>query len=117
MLLSLFEHDGFQVAECADTIPAHGGASALVTACLEHGTHRLLLEARQLPPAFFDLRSGFAGELVQKTQNYRIQVAGVFPSEAGYGDRFHEFLLEAKRGQGFRVFTERDEALTWLAGE
>jgi hypothetical protein len=117
MLLSLIEHDGLPVAECSGTIPAHGAAMDLVAACLEQGTHRLLLEARHLPPAFFELRSGFAGELVQKMQNYRIRVAGVFPSEASYGDRFREFLLEARRGHGFRVFAARDEALTWLAGE
>jgi hypothetical protein len=118
MRLDFLDHDGVAVAECAETVPAAGGATDLVAACLEHGVDRLLLESRHLPPPFFDLRTGFAGELLQKLQNYQVREAGVFPSEEGYGDRIRELLLEARRSRGsFRVFATRDEALAWLARE
>ena len=115
MELQILEHGGIRLAECAETIPAAGGASDLVAACLEHGVDGLLLEPQRLPPEFFELRTGYAGELLQKLQNYQVRVAGVFPSEEGYGDRFRELLLEARRGRAsFRVFATRDEALAWL---
>jgi Domain of unknown function (DUF4180) len=80
------------------------------------GSDALLVEAHQLPPEFFDLRTGFAGELLQKIQNYGLRVAAVFPSEEGYTQRFKEFLLEARRGPRFRAFAAREDAERWLAG-
>jgi hypothetical protein len=63
----------------------------------------VLLEAEQLPPAFFDLRSGFAGEFLQKLQNYQLRVAAVFPTDGEDGNRFREFMAEATLGRTFRV--------------
>jgi hypothetical protein len=80
------------------------------------GSAALLVEADRLPPEFFDLRTGFAGELLQKIENYGLRVAAVFPSEEGYTARFREFLLEARRGSRFRAFAARGDAERWLAG-
>jgi hypothetical protein len=81
------------------------------------GAHALLVEAHHLPPEFFDLKTGFAGELLQKLENYGIRVAGVFPTEDGYTERFREFLSEARRrGSTFRAFAARADAERWLAG-
>jgi Domain of unknown function (DUF4180) len=89
----------------------------LVAACFEHDAERVLLESHVLPAAFFDLSSGFAGEFLQKFSNYRIRLGAVFPSKDGYSERFREFLLEARRGRGFRVFSSRPEAEAWLISE
>jgi hypothetical protein len=79
-------------------------------------THALLVEAQHFPPEFFDLKTGFAGELLQKLENYGIRVAAVFPTEDGYTQRFREFLGEARRrGSTFRAFSARDDAERWLA--
>lgn len=37
-----------------------------VATCFEQGTDALLIDRPALLPAFFDLRTGFTGELVQK---------------------------------------------------
>ncbi len=117
MQLQTSEFHGIRIVECTDSITRIEDAMDLVAACFEHDAERVLLESRVLPAAFFELSSGFAGEFLQKFSNYRIKLAAVFPSEDGYGDRFREFLQEAKRGRGFRVFTTRAEAQTWLASE
>jgi Domain of unknown function (DUF4180) len=114
MQLRTSEFHGIRTLECVDSITRIEDAMDLVAACFEHDAERVLLESRVLPTAFFDLSSGFAGEFLQKFSNYRIKLAAVFPSEDGYSDRFREFLLEAKRGRGFRVFASRPEAEAWL---
>jgi hypothetical protein len=98
-------------------LPVLTDALGLVTACVENDAPRLLLTSRSLPAAFFDLHSKFAGEFLQKLENYRIRFAGVFPQEQEYGERFSEFLSEAKRGRSFRAFTNRSDAEAWLASE
>jgi hypothetical protein len=117
MQLKIVDQQGRRIAICVEPITRVEDALGLVAACMEHDSERLLLESDRLPAAFFDLRSGFAGEFLQKFVNYQIRLAGVFPSEDGYSERFREFLLEARRGRGFRVFAARAEAEAWLASE
>ena len=106
---------GVRVVEWLEPIAQTGDALALVAACFEHDAHAVLLEDRVLPPAFFELRTGFAGEFLQKLENYQIRLAGVFPTERAYAERFREFLAEAKHGRRFRAFAERAAAEAWLA--
>jgi hypothetical protein len=81
------------------------------------GSDALLVEAHHFPPDFFDLKTGFAGELLQKLENYGIRVAAVFPTDDGYSPRFREFLSEARqRGSSFRAFSARADAERWLTG-
>lgn len=117
MRVDVLERDGVRIVECVDSITRVADALDLVTACIETGSTRLLLESRHLPAAFFDLRSQFAGEFLQNLQNYRIRLAGVFPAEREYAERFSEFLSEAKRGRSFRAFAVRADAEAWLVSE
>ena len=53
-------------------------SSALdVFASAQHSakTQRIILNARDLDPSFFDLSTGLAGEILQKVSNYHLQVA------------------------------------------
>jgi hypothetical protein len=88
-------------------------AAALVR-CIEGGVGGLLFDAGALPPAFFELRTGVAGELVQKLVNYGIRMAAVVPDLESRPERFREFALEANRGRVFRFFATRPEAVAWL---
>ena len=115
MKLVPFERDGVRMAECLELGGDANAALELISGCMEHGVERVLVEAHALPPEFFALRSGFAGELLQKLANYGVCLAGVFPADTEYAERFREFLLEAKRGRAFRAFAERAEAEAWLA--
>lgn len=85
-----------------------------VVTCLEADARALLFDAGALPAAFFDLRTGVAGELVQKLVNYGLRMAAVVPDVAAQPPRFQEFAREANRGPRFRFFATRAEAVAWL---
>jgi hypothetical protein len=87
----------------------------LVTAAIESDSGAILVDAAHLPDAFFDLKTGVAGEFAQKAANYRLRVAAVLPHGASHGDRFDEFAREAKNHPNFRTFTDRAAAETWLS--
>jgi len=85
----------------------------LAAFCWEHETQYLLLNHSNLPEAFFNLRTGLAGAVLQKFSNYRIRVAAVFEPEKISG-RFSELVTELNRGRDFRVFAGKPEAEKWL---
>lgn len=90
-------------------------AMEMVSACFEAGTRNLLLDHGTLPPDFFDLSTGVAGELVQKLINYGIRAAVVVPDDEMHSQRFREFARESLRSGSFRVLPDRRSAVDWLA--
>jgi uncharacterized protein DUF4180 len=100
--------------ESLEPIAKVDDALELISAGFEHRARRLLLDCAHLPPDFFELRTRFASEFLQKLENYHFKVAGVFPPGREYGERFAQFLLEARRGAGFRAFDDRESAEEWL---
>ena len=79
------------------------------------GTSRLILHAEQLTPAFFDLRTGLAGEILQKCANYQIRVA-IVGDFSGYTSKsLHAFIVECNRGRHIFFCTSRDEAIRKLS--
>jgi hypothetical protein len=88
-----------------------------VIGCVEHGARALLLDAEALPAAFFDLRTGVAGEVCQKLTNYGIRMAAVVPDLSVHPPRFREFAREANGGHQCRFFPSRAEAIAWLEAD
>ncbi len=69
---------GEVILECVDAITGLDDALSIISATYELNTHRVLLRDAQLPAEFFELRTRFAGEFVQKLVNYQLTVACVF---------------------------------------
>ena len=91
-------------------------AAGVVTSCVESGARALLLDRAALPPAFFDLSSGFAGELLHRLGLYGIRLAAVVADPSRCSRSFQDFAREANRGREFRFFPTREEAIEWLSG-
>jgi hypothetical protein len=102
------------VLEPIGSISTLQDALTLVSASFEVNAYNILLRSAQLPPAFFDLQTGFAGEFVQKLVNYRLRIACVFGDEQAYSERFAEYVREGRKGQHFRTFAVESEAVSWL---
>ena len=91
--------------------------SAVVGACIESGDRRLLVDDGALPPAFFDLSTGVAGDLVQRLTTDEIRMAAVVPDASVHSRPFQDFAREANVGRQFRFFPDRAQAVAWLTSE
>ncbi len=89
----------------------------LLAACIENNTNRLMFHAENLTGDFYRLRTGLAGDILQKFSNYHIRAAAVLTPELANQGRFREMVLEANKGSQFRVFYDREAAERWLVGE
>ena len=85
----------------------------LITACFENNIHLLMLHAEALPDDFFKLKTGLAGQVLQKFINYQVKVAVILTSELKI-EKFKELLNESNKGNDFRVYSNIDEAESWL---
>jgi hypothetical protein len=90
---------------------------AVLEACFAGGARRLLLYPENLSLRFFDLKSGEAGEILQKLRNYHIQLAIVSTPTLQLSQRFAELLADEQRGPYFRLFEERSAAEAWLSSD
>jgi hypothetical protein len=86
--------------------------SGAIAACI--GADGLVLNEDDLPQEFFDLRTGWAGELFQKCMNYRVRLAIVLPDPEAYSKRFSELAYEHKSHSMIRFVRSKDEAEAWL---
>jgi len=99
-------------ADAGVSVRSVGDVNDAIGACA--GADGLLLTGSDLGRDFFDLRTGLAGELMQKLVNYRIRAAIVVPDPAAHGERFAELAHEHARHAAIRFVRTRDEAEAWL---
>lgn len=86
----------------------------LIALCWEHEAYSIMLHSLVLSPDFFDLKTTFAGNFIQKFINYNIKVVAIFPPELVQKGRFKELALETNKGNHFRMYETKEEAETWL---
>jgi uncharacterized protein DUF4180 len=80
------------------------------------GAHQIVLLGDQLHPDFFDLSTGFAGELVQKCMNYGIRIAIVETRLEERSASFRQFAQESSRHGRFVFAPSLEEARARLEG-
>jgi hypothetical protein len=88
---------------------------AIIAGCFENGARAVLLDQDCLPPDFFDLSTGVAGDLLHRLSVYQLRLAAVVPEPQRHSATFQAFVCEANRGAQFRFYATRTEALAWLA--
>jgi PadR family transcriptional regulator, regulatory protein AphA len=98
----------------SDLLDSEQAALDLVAACGESNTFLLLLHAENLPDDFYNLRTGLAGNILQKFVNYHLHVAAVLTPDLANQGRFGEMVREANRGNQFNVFYDHASAERWL---
>lgn len=89
-------------------------AYSVIVGSMENDADAVLFDSEALPPAFFDLSSGVAGDLLHRLSVYKVRMAGIVPDPTKYSERFQEFMREANKGNQYRFFPNRDEAVAWL---
>lgn len=86
----------------------------MVGACFGANTLRVLLHSAVLADDFFNLRTGLAGEAMQKWNNYQIKTALLLTDEERIQGRFKELLIELATSQSVRPFDNKQAAEEWL---
>lgn len=97
---------GLRVDRADDVLEAIGAA---------YDVDALILTADDVGAAFFDLRTGLAGELFQKATQYGVRLALVLPDPDVHGPRWVDLAYEHRRHAAVRIVGSRAEADTWLA--
>ena len=88
-----------------------GVARDVIGDAFSHGATTVVIPVERLDPAFFDLRTGVAGDVVQAFATYRLRliVVGPLPPLATTSSSFAAFVAEANRGTQTRFVDRLDE--------
>lgn len=81
-----------------------------------NGCEKMLLRKEHLTEEFFDLKTGLAGEILQKYTNYKMKLALVGEFDSYNSKSLKDFMYECNKGK--QVFFKRteEEALEALHG-
>ena len=85
----------------------------IISLCIEHDTNAVVLDGDRLSDDFVKLRTGLAGTVLQKFGSY-IKVAVTIKSEQKFPVRFQEMVSEHRTRNTFRIFTNLEDAVSWL---
>jgi hypothetical protein len=78
------------------------------------GASHVLLHEKNLMPEFFDLKSGVAGEILQKFTNYRMGLLVIGDFDKVESRSLRAFIEEANRGTQAAFVPSREAALVSL---
>ncbi|MBM9589759.1 DUF4180 domain-containing protein [Leptospira sp. 201903075] len=94
------------------------GSSALdffATTQYESGTERFVLKQSQIPESFFDLKSGLAGDVLQKIVNYRMKLAIIGDFSIYSSKSLNDFIYEMNSGKDVFFLNSEEEAIHRLS--
>jgi hypothetical protein len=117
MEMDVREINGVQVAQIVSgRIATAEGGTNLVGNLYFQGINKVILDEENISPEFFDLKTGLAGEILQKFSTYRIRLAIVGDFRKYTSKSIRDFILESNaRGQICFVGSEK-EAIEILTG-
>ncbi|MFS8615812.1 MAG: DUF4180 domain-containing protein [Solitalea sp.] len=76
---------------------------------------RVFLHENAVSPAFFDLKTKLAGDILQKFSNYRMRLAIVGDFEKYPSKSLQDFIRESNQGKRINFVSSPAEALTVLS--
>ncbi|KUJ53278.1 DUF4180 domain-containing protein [Chryseobacterium sp. JAH] len=75
------------------------------------GFDKVILHEKNIIPEFFDLKTGLAGEILQKFSNYRISLAIIGNFEKYQSKSLKQFILESNKTQHINFVENLYDAL------
>ena len=109
-----YEVHGVCVLECAAEgveLKSAGDAVELIIAAREHHARYVVVPVERLGDDFFNLRTGIAGEVIQKFVNYRVRlvIAGDISRHVAESTSLRDLVRESNRGDQVWFLTSIDE--------
>ncbi len=106
-----------ELLSCTNAIINEQDALNLVALCGEHETNLLMIHDSAISDDFYRLRTGVAGNILQKFINYHIKTAAVVANVKTNKGKFKEMASEANKGNHFRIFENKEAAEKWLLND
>ncbi|MDR3086090.1 MAG: DUF4180 domain-containing protein [Christensenellaceae bacterium] len=107
-VVAIWEGEGVCVASAQDAL------DMLANVHYEACAKALLLPKSAVAEAFFDLKTGLAGEVLQKFVNYRLALC-ILGDFSGYGSQaLRDFIYESNKGGQILFMNDKEEALNRL---
>ncbi len=117
MELNVFEVKACRIAEIvSDKVVINNPQDAL-DVMAEAGAsdaHCMIVYEKNLTPAFFDLQTRVAGEILQKHANYSVKVAIIGEFEKFKSKSLRAFIIESNRGNLVFFVSDRETAIACL---
>lgn len=79
------------------------------------GFDRIVLNEKNITPNFFDLKTGIAGEILQKFSTYRVRLAIVGDFSKYTSKSLTDFIYESNKGRHINFINSTTEALRILS--
>lgn len=79
------------------------------------GFDKVLIYEKNITPDFFDLKTGIAGEVLQKFSTYRVRLAIVGDFSKYASKSLHQFIYESNKARHVNFMNSKEEALKVLS--
>ncbi|MBB5635125.1 hypothetical protein HDF26_002148 [Pedobacter cryoconitis] len=77
---------------------------------------KIIVREQNITPAFFELKTGIAGEILQKFSNYRVRLVIIGDFAKYPGKSIQDFIYESNNGRQINFLDSLEEALEKLSG-
>lgn len=89
----------------------------LMADCRYNGAESIIIQKENINPLFFDLKTGLAGEILQKFSNYRMRLAIVGDFKNYTSKSLRDFIFESNKTRRIIFVDTVDEAIEALVRE
>lgn len=79
-----------------------------------HDCNKIVISESSLTKSFFDLKTGIAGEILQKFSNYQIKLAIVGDFSIYNSKSLKDFIFESNKGSQVLFLSSEEEAIDRL---
>lgn len=79
------------------------------------GFDKIVIHEKNITPEFFDLKSGMAGEILQKFSTYRVRLAIVGDFSRYTSKSLTDFIYESNKGRHINFVASTTEAINILS--
>jgi hypothetical protein len=101
--IALLKSPGLVISETQDALDLLGEASYL-------GSHKIILRENQVTPKFFDLKTGIAGDILQKFSTYNVRLAIIGDFLKYPGKSLKDFIRESNKYGRINFVSTLEEA-------
>ena len=117
MHIQITEFRGTSIAEIvADSIVISHMQDALdlMANCGYQGARKIIIQEKNITPLFFDLKSGIAGEILQKFSNYHVSLAITGDFSKYTSKSLQDFIYESNKLGRINFVNTMQEAIEKL---